>query len=417
MATLQQYLAVRQTSEGLCEPLATEDFVPQSMPDASPTKWHLAHTSWFFETFVLRPHLAEYQPFDAAFEHLFNSYYEAVGPQYPRAARGTITRPTVEQVFGYRRHVDDAMATLLHRPLEPHLLALVTLGVHHEQQHQELMLMDLLHLFSHHPAPPAYRAGSATPLREAPQRSVTFDGGDSQVGHEGDGFCFDNETPRHRVWLEPFELGSRLVTNGEYLEFMADGGYEQPALWLSDGLALARREGWRAPLHWRQREGAWLELTLRGLAPVAPERPVAHVSFFEADAFATWAGSRLPTEQEWELAAARAPLSGNFLERGALCAVSAAEDTGVSQLYGDLWEWTRSAYQPYPGFRAREGAIGEYNGKFMISQQVLRGGSCATPASHIRPTYRNFFYPHQRWMFSGIRLARGPARPARGIST
>jgi dimethylhistidine N-methyltransferase len=401
-----RYRAVRRGSEALTRSLTPEDMGPQSMPDASPTKWHLAHTTWFFETFMLAPHLAGYKAFDPRFGYLFNSYYEAVGPRQPRPARGLITRPSVADVLAYRAHVDAAMERLL-ADGAGQLSDLLDLGLAHEEQHQELILMDILHLFAQSPLSPAFAPPRAPETSEArPLGWVGFQGGLVEIGHDGPGFAFDNESPRHRVWLEPYRLADRLVTNGDWLEFMRAGGYEKPELWLSDGWALVREEGWRAPLYWREAEGGWRVMGLHGLRRLDPAAPVSHVSYYEADAYAAWAGARLPTEAEWEHAAAAVPLAGNFLGSGHLDARPATGAETPAQLFGDLWEWTRSSYLPYPGFRTAAGAVGEYNGKFMSGQFVLRGGACVTPAGHVRPTYRNFFYPQQRWMFSGVRLAK-----------
>ncbi|MBW8814741.1 MAG: L-histidine N(alpha)-methyltransferase [Caulobacterales bacterium] len=403
---LARYRTVRRGSEALTRSLTPEDMGAQSMPDASPTKWHLAHTTWFFETFMLAPHLAGYRPFDPRFGYLFNSYYEAVGPRQPRPARGLITRPSLADVLAYRAHVDAGMERLLADG--PGALAdLLDLGLAHEEQHQELILMDILHLFAQSPLSPAFappRRSEATEAR--PLGWTGFAGGLVDIGHPGEAFAFDNESPRHRVWLEPFRLADRLVTNGEWLAFMAAGGYARPELWLSDGWALAREEGWHAPLYWRQAEdGGWRVMGLHGLRSLDPAAPVSHVSYYEADAYAAWAGARLPSEAEWEHAAASVPTAGIFLGSGLLEARPAAGE-GLGQLFGDLWEWTRSGYLPYPGFRPAAGAVGEYNGKFMSGQFVLRGGACVTPSGHVRASYRNFFYPHQRWMFSGVRLAK-----------
>ncbi|MBQ1543729.1 MAG: ergothioneine biosynthesis protein EgtB [Caulobacteraceae bacterium] len=391
-----RYLAVRQASLDLAAPLSAEDQVVQSMPDASPVKWHLAHTTWFFETFVLSPHAPAWKPFDPGFAYLFNSYYEAVGPRQPRPARGLLTRPPLERVHAYRRQVDRAMLDLLAAPPKTGrdaIVDLVALGLAHEEQHQELILMDVLHLFGQSPLRPTYdEAAPGAGLAPEPAGWVGFDGGEAEIGHDGAGFAFDNETPRHRALLAPFRLADRLVTNGEWMAFMADGGYERPQFWLSDGWACAQAEGWTAPLYWRRDGEAWTALTLAGPGPVDPDGPVEHVSYYEADAFARWAGKRLPTEAEWERAAAHPDLR---------------------QMSGDLWQWTASAYAPYPGFRPDPGAVGEYNGKFMVNQMVLRGGCFASPRGHVRATYRNFFYPHQRWMFSGVRLAEDAAPPAR----
>ena len=409
-SALQQYRTVRACSEALAAPLSAEDQQVQSMPDVSPTKWHLAHVTWFFETFLLKEHLPGYRPFDAAFAYLFNSYYEAVGPRHARPARGLLTRPSLEDVLDYRRHVDEAMARLVDAP-DDSLAPLVTLGLNHEQQHQELLLMDIKHVFSCNPLYPAYwpvpaaRLGETVPLRWAEVAS-----GIRAIGHDGDGFAFDNEGPRHEALLRDFRIASRLVTNGEYLEFVADGGYARPEFWFMDGIETARRDGWAAPLYWRRIDDAWFEFTLAGLRPLDPAAPVAHLSYYEAAAYAAWSGKRLPTEAEWECAAAALPRDieqgANLLDSDRLHPAPAAGNGGrPRQMIGDLWEWTQSAYCAYPGYRPTAGAIGEYNGKFMANQMVLRGGSCVTPPGHIRTTYRNFFYPHQRWMFSGIRLA------------
>lgn len=408
---LQQYEAVRRCSETLAAPLSAEDQQVQSMPDASPAKWHLAHTTWFFETFLLKERLQGYRPFDADFAFLFNSYYEGIGPRHARPQRGLLTRPPLQEVMDYRRHVDAAMARVAADAPDEAVAPLIALGLNHEQQHQELLLMDIKHAFSCNPLHPAYAPAAAAALRQAaPLRWVGVDGGIREIGHDGDGFAFDNEAPRHEVMLRDFRIASRLVTNGEYLGFMRDGGYARPEFWFMDGIETVRREGWQAPLYWRERDGAWLEFTLSGLRPLDPAAPVGHVSYYEAAAYAAWAGKRLATEAEWECAAAALPRD---IERGANLLGSgklhpaAAEDGGrqARQMIGDLWEWTQSAYSTYPGFRPAAGAIGEYNGKFMANQMVLRGGSCVTPPGHIRITYRNFFYPHQRWMFAGIRLA------------
>ncbi len=417
----ERYRAVRQGSEALTRALTPEDQLAQSMPDTSPTKWHLAHTTWFFETFIVSPRLAGYKPFDPRFGYLFNSYYEALGPRQPRPQRGLLTRPSQADVIAYRRHVDDAMDRLLAEGAGG-FADLLDLGLSHEEQHQELILMDILHLFAQSPLKPAYAPPRGAPVSPAPsaQRFVAFDGGLVEIGHDGPksgaGFAFDNETPRHRVWLEPFELADRLVTNAEWLGFMADGGYSRPELWLSDGWARARDEGWTAPLYWQEAEDGWQAMTLHGLRPLDLAAPVSHVSFYEAEAYAAWAGARLPTEAEWEHAAQGLPVQGNLLGSGRLAAVAPPPGAGLRQMFGDLWEWTRSAYSPYPGFRTAPGAVGEYNGKFMAGQFVLRGGACVTPHGHVRATYRNFFYPHQRWMFSGLRLARDAAS-ARGVQS
>jgi dimethylhistidine N-methyltransferase len=410
-----RYRTVRQASAALTRSLTAEDQLAQSMPDASPTKWHLAHTSWFFETFFLTPHLPGYRLFDTRFGFLFNSYYEALGPRQPRPARGLLTRPSLDDVMAYRDHVDAAMAHLL-EALDPGLEPLLELGLAHEEQHQELVLMDILHLFASSPLKPAYAPPRhpAEMRAPAPLEFIEVDGGLVEIGQTGPGFSFDNETPRHRVWLEPYRLADRLVTNSEWRAFMTDGGYQRPELWLSDGWARVQAEDWRAPLYWEEADGDWRVMTLHGLRPLEPATPVSHVSYYEAEAYAAWARARLPSEAEWEHAAARVPVEGRFLGGGRIEAASAPGGPGLRQMFGDLWEWTRSAYSPYPGFRPAKGAVGEYNGKFMAGQYVLRGGACVTPPGHVRASYRNFFYPHQRWMFSGVRLAKDGRGPSAG---
>ena len=420
---VHRYRAVRQTTEALTRGLTPEDQLAQSMPDASPTKWHLAHTTWFWETFLLAPRLAGYKVFDPRFHYLFNSYYEALGPRQPRPERGLLTRPSLDDVIAYRAHVDEAMGRLLADGAGD-LAELLDLGLAHEEQHQELILMDILHLFAQSPLQPAY-APPRPPAPAAahpadPIRFVGFEGGLVEIGHpgpqSGGSFAFDNESPRHRVWLEPFELADRLVTNAEWLAFMADGGYRRPELWLAEGWARARSEDWVAPLYWQEapeHEGVgWCAMTLHGLRPLDLAAPVGHVSFYEAEAYAAWAGARLPTEAEWEHAAEGLPVAGNFTASGRLAPAAPPPGAGLRQMFGDLWEWTRSAYAPYPGFKPAGGAVGEYNGKFMAGQFVLRGGACVTPAGHVRASYRNFFYPQQRWMFAGVRLARDAQRSA-----
>jgi ergothioneine biosynthesis protein EgtB len=405
LAVLERYLEIRRATERLCEPLAIEDYVVQAMPDASPARWHLAHVSWFFETFVLRRDAA-YRPLDEHYAVLFNSYYNGAGPQFERVARGTLSRPTVAEVFAYRAHVDKAITALLERAADLGPVAeVIELGLHHEQQHQELLVTDLKYNLGANPLRPAYRHRSR-PRRDAmPHTFVAFEGGVVAIGHAGTDFAFDNERPRHRVALAPYAVGSRLVTNAEYLEFVDAGGYRQPDLWLSEGWRIVRERGWQAPLYWEALDGRRCTYTLGGVAPLELDAPVTHVSYFEADAYARWRGARLPTEAEWEHAAADRPLEGHLLDDEPDDPRPASE-AGLSQLFGDAWEWTASAYLPYPGFRPLAGALGEYNGKFMVNQMVLRGGSCATPRSHIRATYRNFFPPDARWQFSGIRLAQ-----------
>ncbi len=414
-AAARHYQTVRAASEALSAGVPAEDQVVQSMPDASPMKWHLGHTTWFFETFLLAAQGADYRAFDPAFAYLFNSYYEAAGPRHPRPNRGLITRPGLERVRAYRRAVDEAMlALIVDCPDERWAEAapLIGLGLHHEEQHQELMLTDILHMFSCNPLKPAFREPPPLATRTAaPLAWVEVPGGIHEIGHAGDGFAFDHEGPRHEVLLRDFRIASRPVTNREWLNFMADGGYHEAAHWLSDGWATVAAEGWQAPLYWEERDGDWWQMTLSGMRPIDPEAPVSHMSHYEADAFARWAGKRLPTEAEWEVAARDAPLRGNWAGTGHLRPVPAGDDADepLQQLFGDVWEFTQSAFTPYPGFRPAAGAVGEYNGKFMSSQIVLRGGSCATPDHHTRATYRNFFYPHQRWQFTGLRLAEDAA--------
>jgi ergothioneine biosynthesis protein EgtB len=406
----EQYRRVRELSESLSRPLAIEDMVVQSMPDASPTKWHLAHTTWFFETFVLAEAVPGYESFDPAFGFLFNSYYNAVGPRHSRPHRGVLSRPTVDEVWRYREHVDGAMYQLLSASVPPELESVIEIGCHHEQQHQELVLTDIKHAFAMSPLRPVYRPAGELPSGAAVAPGwVGFEAGTRHVGHEGGGFSFDNETPCHRVFLEDHELSDRLITNGEYLEFMEDGGYERPDLWLSAGWDMARSREWEAPKYWERGYGGWQLMTLGGMRAVEAAEPVCHVSLFEADAYARWAGARLPSEFEWEAAATEVPVTGNFVESGRFHTSPAGPDSetgGLRQLFGDVWEWTGSQYRPYPGYRPPPGALGEYNGKFMSNQFVLRGGSCASSRDHLRATYRNFFPPESRWQFSGIRLAR-----------
>lgn len=462
----ERYLQVRRFTEDLTEGLEPEDMVVQSMPDVSPTKWHLAHTSWFFEQFLLIPYLRGYSPLNPVYLYLFNSYYHQAGERHCRDQRGYISRPTVAEVREYRRHVDEAIFELIGSIGEEDcatLVPLLTLGLHHEQQHQELLLTDIKHVFSVNPLRPAYRHAGEDSVPDAPAGPVpalgwvAFEGGVHEIGHDGDGFAYDNEGPRHRQFLEPFLLADRLVTNGEYLEFIEDGGYQRPELWLSLGWAAVQAGGWTEPFYWERRDGGWQIFTLSGPRDLDPDEPVCHLNYFEADAYARWAGARLPTEAEWEVAARSVPISGNFVdskvchprrldparaaatslddvapaglsgianfgarEPAALRALVAAppdsaapltdggSTAGPYQLYGDVWEWTSSSYSPYPGFRPAPGAVGEYNGKFMCNQYVLRGGSCVTSWNHIRPTYRNFFPPDASWQFTGVRLALDP---------
>jgi ergothioneine biosynthesis protein EgtB len=381
----RRYKAIRDFTEKLAASLSAEDQCVQSMPDASPTKWHRAHTTWFFEQFILTSCLRGYQVFDRDFSYLFNSYYEAVGPRHPRPNRGLLTRPPVEQVTAYRAHVDAGMLQLL-EALPDEAAGLVELGLQHEQQHQELLLTDILHAFAQNPLMPAAIPDWRDPMT-APKSSgfITCDGGKWQIGHCGTGFCFDNEAPAHLVQLQPYQIASRLVRNAEWLAFVEDGGYRTPTLWMSDGWACAQANDWTCPLYWRHMHGAWWQMGLRGLTSLDPDSPVRHISWYEADAFARWSGARLPTEAEWE---------------------AAVTHRDIDELTGHVWQWTASAYSPYSGYRPAAGAVGEYNGKFMINQMVLRGGSMATPADHTRPTYRNFFHPEKRWQFTGVRLAR-----------
>lgn len=405
---LQRFQQVRSTTLRLADPLSAEDAMVQSMSDASPAKWHLAHTTWFFETFILSEQLAGYHIFNPEYRVLFNSYYKAVGSHPARQQRGTFSRPSLSNVLRYREHVNEAMDRLLLQEPSPGTLTLVELGLHHEQQHQELLLTDILHAFWTQPLRPAYAppAEAAASPAAAPLRWSAHPGGQVETGAGDAGFAFDNERPRHATLLSPFHLASRLATNAEYLQFIYDRGYERPELWLSDGWDTVCREGWRAPIYWEKDGDQWSEFSLRGMNPLNPAAPVSHVSYYEADAFARWSGARLPLETEWEHAAAGRSIVGNLLESWSLGACPSTANTGEEdQLFGDLWEWTASAYLAYPGFRPAPGAVGEYNGKFMCNQFVLRGGSFATSASHIRATYRNFFPPHVRWQFMGIRLA------------
>lgn len=418
----QRFHDIRKQTEKLIAPLSAEDCQLQSMPDASPAKWHLAHLTWFFETFILERFERDFQPFDPAFRVLFNSYYTGVGERYPRPKRGLVSKPGLDEVLTYRREVDERMQSLMGSPAfdsDIELAKLIELGLQHEQQHQELLLTDIKHAWSYNPLRPAY--GKRWPLsgiRPQPQRWLGFEGGLIRHGFDSavdDGFAFDNETPQHSSFLDPFELSSRLVTNGDYRAFIDDGGYDRPDLWLSMGWDWAQAGAHRAPLYWYRDDsdptGSYQNFTLQGLVEVDPNTPVCHLSFFEADAFARWAGARLPTEQEWECAARSLPAThrtGNFVEGNAYhpLPLSGALDGAPAQMFGDVWEWTQSNYNPYPRYKPWEGLVGEYNGKFMCNQFVLRGGSCATPKGHIRASYRNFFPPDAQWQFSGLRLAR-----------
>jgi ergothioneine biosynthesis protein EgtB len=407
----ERFRAVRAVTRSLAAPLSAEDCAIQSMPDASPVKWHLAHTTWFFETFILSKVDPGREPFHPAFRVLFNSYYNAVGDKHPRPQRGLLSRPSLEEVLRYRDRIEEELADLLAAgKLDEKMQALVALGIQHEQQHQELILTDMKHMLSCNPLRPVYtKPWPLTPIQPRARQWVRVAGGKHEVGHEGDAFSFDNETPRHAVWLEDFQLASHPVTHGDFADFIEDGGYRRPELWLSAGWDAVRTRGWEAPLYWERQDDKWQTFTLHGMAPIARDTPVCHVSFYEAEAFARWAGARLPTEAEWEVAASGASPEGNFMESGVLHPLALREAPGpgeLAQLFGDVWEWTRSDYAPYPRFRPAAGAVGEYNGKFMCNQYVLRGGSCATPSSHIRATYRNFFPADARWQFSGLRLAR-----------
>lgn len=397
----------RARSMALTEPLSAEDMMLQSMQDASPAKWHLAHTTWFFEEFILRKRLPDYRSPDDRFGRLFNSYYVQVGPRHARDKRGLISRPELSAAMSYRAHVEEALLELLDtgRDDASDIAALTELGCHHEMQHQELLLTDVLHGLSHNPLLPACfsplaRTEATSRVNETPLTFTSYDSGLSHFGHAGDGFSFDCEGPRHPAYIAPFQLADRPVSNREWINFMVDGGYEKAALWLMDGFACAVREQWNSPLYWWQQDDEWWTFTLHGAQRVNHDDPVVHLSYYEADAFARWAGARLPTEYEQEFAASDAPIEGNFLDTGQY------RPTAGGGFWGDVWEWTQSPYTAYPGYRPAEGAIGEYNGKFMINQLVLRGGSCATPREQMRASYRNFFYPHQRWQMTGLRLAK-----------
>jgi len=418
---MAKYRKVRDFSAQLCRNLEPEDYVVQSMPDVSPTKWHLAHTSWFFETFIVKVWMPRYRSEVPQYAYLFNSYYNAAGDMHRRDLRGLISRPTVAETYRFRESIDQCVIQLLEEADDARLAeieAVLTLGLHHEQQHQELLVTDIKHVFSQNPLYPVFRETTSAPEngRVAPQHFVEFDEQIVSIGHDGVGFSYDNEGPRHRALIPAFSLSNRLITNGEYLAFMEAGSYTRPEFWLSLGWTTVNEQRWQAPLYWVQRDGVWWNFTLSGFRPVDEAEPVTHISYFEADAYANWDGARLPTEFEWEHAVVGVPIEGNFVDSERFHPAPAATGDGspssrngargLQQIFGDVWEWTRSAYLPYPGYRAVPGALGEYNGKFMCNQMVLRGGSCATSRDHIRPTYRNFFQPEKRWQFTGIRLAR-----------
>jgi len=405
-----KYNTIRSHSEILCEPLENEDYGIQTTPFVSPPKWHLAHTAWFFETLLLKPYYPDYQEYHPLFAELFNSYYDTIGDYYARPERGLLSRPTVKEVYAYRAYIDEHMNKLM-RLLEDHpnkaeIEHRIILGLNHEQQHQELLLTDIKHIFAYNPLKPVYRK---TPQSEKSHPTtlqyLQFSGGLKDVGHVGSDFCYDNELPRHKVYIPNFRLASRLITNAEYLEFMNSGAYQESDYWLSDAWKAIKQQNWNAPLYWQKQQNQWHTMTLNGLQPIDENQPVCHVSYYEAAAYARWAGKRLPTEQEWEVVAENVEIKGNFRESGLLNPKPASNSTDIQQMFGDVWEWTQSPYSPYPGYKQLRGPLGEYNGKFMSSQMVLRGGSCVTPSDHLRSSYRNFFYPEERWQFSGIRLA------------
>lgn len=404
-----QYQSIRQLSEQICQPLENEDYVVQSMPGASPLKWHLAHTAWFFETFILVPHFKGYSVFHPKYDYLLNSYYESLGERVPAAQRGTLSRPTVAEVYRYRAYIDEAMQAFIKEIKDDSVLeVLVTLGINHEQQHQEFLFTNIKHLFGNNPLRPVYRSDlniSSAPAMTQSLDWIAYPPQLYEIGHNGEGFAFDNEQPRHPIYLQGYQLASRLVTNGEYLEFIQAGGYHNPDHWLSEGWSTAQSNHWQAPLYWEKIDNDWWVMTLGGMRRLDEHEPVCHVSFYEADAYARWVGKRLPTEAEWEIATTDLPIDGNLLETDRLHPSSANVSNGLTQLYGDVWEWTNSTHQPYPGYRLEAGIAGEYNGKLMCNRLVLRGGSCVTPTDHIRPTYRNFYPPETRWQFTGIRLA------------
>ncbi|PLS18676.1 ergothioneine biosynthesis protein EgtB [Bacillus sp. M6-12] len=407
---VSRYKGVRLFTEQIVQPLVVEDFIIQANADSSPPKWHIAHTTWFFERFILKEYKKDYQELNPYFDYLFNSYYETIGPFHPRHKRGVLARPSVEEVFTYRKYVDENIVQLLENSSDnviEEIKGLIEIGMQHEQQHQELLITDIKYNFSQNPLYPVYSPMKQSKNEQKPMLFIKFKGGLMEIGHSGEDFSFDNERPRHKIWLEPFTLANRPVTNLEYLLFMEDGGYKKPQFWLSDGWAAVKKFGWESPLYWRQENKQWTQFTLSGEKLLNLDEPVCHVSFYEANAYARWAGKRLPTEAEWEVAAESVVTQGNFAENQYYHPVSAAleEQEALFKMFGDVWEWTSSAYAPYPGSKPLEGALGEYNAKFMCNQMVLRGGSCATPSSHIRTTYRNFFQPEKRWQFTGIRLA------------
>ncbi len=407
----EKFMQVRSFTEKLCEPLETEDYVIQTMPDVSPTKWHLAHVSWFFEAFVLSKADENYKSIHPLYTYLFNSYYVRIGQRWFRPQRGFLSRPTVKEIYEYREFVNNNLLKFIEKADDKtynEYAPVIEIGLNHEQQHQELLLTDIKHVLSHNPLNPVYHENEIASKDKTPEITwIDFDGGIFEIGHDGNGFTYDNETPRHKEYLYPFRLANRLITNREYIEFIDAGGYEDETLWLSDGWAVVQKEKWTAPLYWEKQNGEWWSFTLNGFRKVEPEEPVCHVSYYEADAFARWKDSRLPTEAEWEIAAGDLPYKGNFVENQNYNPVPLTDQSdGLNQMYGDVWEWTQSPYSPYPGYKPLPGALGEYNGKFMNNQMVLRGGSCATSETHIRKTYRNFFPPHSRWQFMGIRLAK-----------
>lgn len=409
---IEKYKAVRNFFNTLCEPLKTEDYVIQSMPDVSPAKWHLAHTSWFFEAFVLKNAVKNYRSLYPQYNYLFNSYYTQIGERFTRAIRGLLSRPTVEEVYNYRNYIDKNIIEFLENCTEKQLKEsgpVIEIGIHHEQQHQELFLTDIKHVFSINPLRPVYIDNFPPLVNYVPELVFRKYGEDIyEIGHKGNDYGFDNEFPRHKVYLNSFNIANRLVTNREFIDFIEDGGYKKPELWLSDGFAVSERENWQAPFYWEKIDDEWWNFKLTGFHIVDLNEPVCHISYYEADAYARWAGCRLPTEFEWEVAADKISMEGNFVENGYFHPVAVPENynKAIVQMYGDVWEWTMSPYIPYPGYKTLPGALGEYNGKFMSNQIVLRGGSCATSATHIRKTYRNFFYPHSRWQFMGLRLAK-----------